>query len=75
MFSSLIITSSRQCHRMVEYVIEHGQHESMLLWSNGARFTPELGTCLSQKPVGNKGLTLSGREATERGPNFLLNSF
>ena len=32
-FSSLLIVSSRQCHLMVEYVIEHGQHEYICKWS------------------------------------------
>ena len=55
-FSSLLIASSRQCHLMVEYVIEHGQHEYIWLWTNGACFTPYWVLVIFKKPMGNNGL-------------------
>ena len=39
---------------MVEYIIEHGQHEYTLLWSYRARFTPALGLGHFQKTLGQQ---------------------
>lgn len=43
---------------MMEYIIEHRQHKSMLFWSNEARFATVVACGLFEKRVGNKGLMI-----------------